>query len=446
MPNRPNILLMIADDHRFNAIHALGDETVKTPTLDALIESGVTFRRTHIMGSMVGAVCVPSRAALLTGTNLFRSGGQPIGEGLAVLPQVLREAGYTTFATGKWHNDKQTFAKGCQGGGKLFFGGMSDHLKVPVYDFDPDGAYPKSAEYIGEGFSTALFADTATEFLDSYEEDAPFFLYLAFTSPHDPRMAPADFAAMYPPADIPLPPNFVPEHPFDNGEMRIRDEMLAPFPRTPEAVQQHIADYYAMITHMDAWLGHVLSALDQDGYADNTLVLYMADHGLAVGQHGLMGKQNLYDHSVRVPLIMRGPGLPQGKTVDALTYLYDVFPTLCDLVGIDIPETVEGESLRPLMTGEKQRVRDTVYSAYKDYQRMVSDGRWKLIRYYRSQETGAGSERLQLFDLANDPWETRDFSEAAEHRPKVQRLASALETWQAKVSDPLAGTPVLPTG
>ena len=259
-------------------------------------------------------------------------------------------------------------------------------------------------------------------------------------------MAPADFAAMYPPADIPLPPNFVPEHPFDNGEMRIRDEMLAPFPRTPEAVQQHIADYYAMITHMDAWLGHVLSALDQDGYADNTLVLYMADHGLAVGQHGLMGKQNLYDHSVRVPLIMRGPGLPQGKTVDALTYLYDVFPTLCDLVGIDIPETVEGESLRPLMTGEKQRVRDTVYSAYKDYQRMVSDGRWKLIRYYRSQETGAGSERLQLFDLANDPWETRDFSEAAEHRPKVQRLASALETWQAKVSDPLAGTPVLPTG
>ena len=446
MPSQPNILFMIADDHRFDAIGAMGDATVQTPVLDALMARGTTFRQTHIMGSLVGAVCVPSRAAVLTSASLFRSGMQEINRELAVWPQVMREAGYHTFATGKWHNDKQTFTNSFAEGAKIFFGGMSSHFEVPVFDYDASGAYPNTAKYIGEKFSTEMFTDEAVQFLQDYDAaaaSAPFFLYLAFTSPHDPRTPPGEYASMYPPAEIPVPENFMPEHPFDNGEMRIRDEVLAPFPRTPEIVQQHIADYYGMISHMDAEIGRVLKTLEATGQLENTLIIYTADHGLAVGQHGLLGKQNLYSHSIRVPSIFAGPGVPQGKTVDALTYLYDVFPTVCELTAVACPDTVEGRSLVPLMNDSAERVRETVFAAYRDIQRTVSDGRWKLIRYYVSEETGAGTNRIQLFDLANDPGETTELSTLSEHAERIQSLAADMQQWQIETNDFLKDTPVL---
>ena len=443
MPSQPNILFMIADDHRFDAIGAMGDATVQTPVLDALMARGTTFRQTHIMGSLVGAVCVPSRAAVLTSASLFRSGMQEINRELAVWPQVMREAGYHTFATGKWHNDKQTFTNSFADGAKIFFGGMSSHFEVPVFDYDASGAYPNTAKYLGEKFSTEMFTDEAVQFLQDYDASAPFFLYLAFTSPHDPRTPPGEYASMYPPAEIPVPENFMPEHPFDNGEMRIRDEVLAPFPRTPEIVQQHIADYYGMISHMDAEIGRVLKTLEATGQLENTLIIYTADHGLAVGQHGLLGKQNLYSHSIRVPSIFAGPGVPEGKTVDALTYLYDVFPTVCELTAVACPDTVEGRSLVPLMHGSAERVRETVFAAYRDIQRTVSDGRWKLIRYYVSEETGAGTNRIQLFDVANDPGETTELSALPEHAERIQSLAADMQQWQIETDDFLKDTPVL---
>ena len=434
---------MIADDHRWDAIGGMGDPTVKTPTMDSLMARGTTFRQTHIMGSLVGAVCVPSRAAVLTSANLFRSGGNQINRDLAVWPQVMREAGYHTFFSGKWHNDRQTFTDSFDAGAKIFFGGMSDQYKVPVFDFDPTGEYPNDARYIGEKFSTELFTDAAVQFIENYDETDPFFLYLSFTSPHDPRTAPGEYATMYPPADIPVPENFVPEHPFDNGEMRIRDEVLAPFPRTPEIVQQHIADYYGMITHMDAEMGRVLSTLEATGHLDNTIIIYTADHGLAVGQHGLLGKQNLYNHSIHVPSIFAGPSIPEGKTVDALTYLYDVFPTVCDLTDVACPDTTEGCSLVPLMNGSAETVRATVFAAYRDIHRTISDGRWKLIRYYVSDETGKGTNCIQLFDLAQDPWETTNLADLPEYSDRVRSLAADMQMWQIQTNDFMKDTPVL---
>ena len=444
MSSRPNILFIIADDHRWDAIGGMGDATVKTPTLDSLMARGTTFCQTHIMGSLVGAVCVPSRAAVLTSANLFRSGMQQINKDLAVWPQVMREAGYHTFATGKWHNDKETFTNSFADGAKIFFGGMSNHLDVPVFDYDASGTYPNEAKYSGEKFSTALFADSAVQFLHDSDAENPFFLYLAFTSPHDPRTPPAEYAAMYPPKDMPIPENFCPEHPFDNGEMHIRDEVLAPFPRTPEIVQQHIADYYGMITHMDAEIGRVLQTLESTGHLENTIIIYTADHGLAVGQHGLLGKQNLYNHSIRVPSIFAGPGIPEGLTVDALTYLYDVFPTVCALTDVACPDTTEGSSLVPLMDGSVETVRDTVFAAYRDIQRTVSDGRWKLIRYYVSKETGAGTNCIQLFDVAQDPWETANLADRPEHTERIRALAAELKRWQTETNDFLKDAPVLP--
>jgi arylsulfatase A-like enzyme len=398
-----------------------------------------------MLGGLSGAVCVPARAALHTGCNPFSasvgnaldgySDLQRLNPQKALMVETFRRAGYHTFGTGKWHNCRDSFARSFASGSHIFFGGMSDHDQVPLHDFDPTGQYADENKYIGDGFSTDLFSGAAIDFLNGYEGDDPFFLYLAFTAPHDPRTPPAEYAALYPAEEITLPPNFVDEHAFDNGDLRLRDEVLAAFPRTEREVRQHIADYYGMISHMDAHIGRVLQALEASGRADDTIVVYTADHGLAVGQHGLLGKQNMYEHSVSVPLIVRGAQVPQGQVVEALTITYDIYPTLCQLAAVAVPETVESESLLPLFDDESAVVHPTVYSHYRDIQRMVSDGRWKLIRYYKAKKDGAGVERVQLFDLHNDAWEMKDL--AAARPQEVERLQGELAAWMERVGDPL---------
>ncbi len=445
MSQQPNVLFFIADDHRASAIHAYGDPTVRTPVLDGLCADGVSFRRNVHMGGLSGAVCIPTRACLHTGAHVFRATtGNDMADPQGIhtlrpehtyLAEHFRAAGYHTFATGKWHNDRASFARSFGDARNVFFGGMGDHDRLPVQDFDPEGKYEPSRAQVADRFSTDLFGDTAIEFLESYQEDAPFFLYCAFTAPHDPRTPPPDWADAYPPEAMPLPANFMSQHPFDNGELWVRDEKLAAFPRTPEEVRRHIADYYGMISDMDDKIGQVLAALERQGLAENTLVVYTADHGLAVGQHGLLGKQNLYEHSVRVPLILRGPGVPAGRAVEALSYTYDIYPTLCELAGLPVPEHVDAQSLAPLLHGGQGRA--AVCSVYKDNQRMVTDGPWKLIRYARSQHGGA--DREQLFHLTTDPWELWDLSQDPQHRERKEALRRQLSAWQESVQDPWAG-------
>lgn len=440
---KPNILFIIADDHRHDAIGAFGDPTVQTPTLDALAGRGVACRGTHIMGGLSGAVCVPTRAAVHSGVSIFRATPGPtdtyetvntINPTLKLMPQTFSEHGYRTFATGKWHNDKASFNRCFADGANIFFGGMSDHDKVPIHQYDASGAYPEEEMVIADGFSTELFCDSAIKFLNT-KPDEPFFLYISMTSPHDPRMAPPPFDAMYDPREIPVPPSYLDEHPFDNGDMILRDELLAPYPRTKPEMQQHIADYYGMISHHDQQLGRVFDTLAANGQLENTIIVYTSDHGLSVGQHGLLGKQNMYDHSVRIPCILAGPSLPQGLSLSQLTYQIDIFPTLCELAGIPIPSTVEGKSFKPLIDNPAGNHRETVYSLYRDIQRMVTDGEWKLTRHYVSPITGAGTDRLQLFHLADDPWETRDLSQDAAHQYQMQRLAEHLNQWMHETDD-----------
>lgn len=451
---RPNIVFMMADDQRFDTLHAWGNDEIRTPVLDSLVHAGASFRTMYTTGGLTPAICVPSRACALTGTHALTAsqnrrlnhwpGLMTINPELVTLPQLMRENGYHTFGTGKWHNDRQSFVRGFADGAKIFFGGMSEHTKVPVYDFDPTGEYDQKDRYIKDTFSTDLFADAAAEFIRGYDRSQPFFLYLAFTSPHDPRTAPEPFAEKYRPEDVSLPSNFMQEHPFDNGEMTVRDELLAAIPRDPDEIRRHIADYYAMIAHMDDRIGNVLQALRDTEQLDDTIIIYTADHGLALGQHGLMGKQNLYDHSIRIPAVMAGPGIPQGEHFTQVTSQADIFPTLCDLVHIPIPQNVEGKSLVPLMNGKVKRVRDTVFAVYKDLQRMVCDGQWKLIRYYRPEEHNYGSDRIQLFHLPSDPWEMNDLSEDERYAAELERLAQQMTHWQQRASDPWAYRPVMP--
>lgn len=438
MAQRPNILVMIADDHRHNAIGAFGDPTVQTPVLDRLAADGVALRCTHILGGWNGAVCVTSRAALMTGVNPLASTSakdgplaQTIPPHLALMPETFRQSGYRTFFSGKWHNDKAAFARCWDQADTIFFGGMSDHDKVPLRPFDPSGVYPDDAVKAGEGFSTEIFSDSVIDFLQRYDGAAPFFAYVAFTSPHDPRTPPPPFDTRYDPKTIPLPPNFAPQHPFDNGELRVRDEMLAGFPRQPGEVRQHLADYYGMISHMDYHIGRILDALAENGHADNTIVVYVADHGIAIGQHGLFGKQNVYDHSIRVPLILRGPGLAAGQRIDALNYSFDLFPTLCELTGVARPSTVESQSLLPLIEGEPGRA--SLFACYRDMQCAVTTGAWKLIRYARvpnRQGEMVGTERWQLFNLQKDPWEMNDLADEPAYGAEKRALKAQLAHWR----------------
>ncbi len=446
---RPNILLLLTDDQRFNTIAALGNDAIKTPNLDALVAEGTAFTRAHIMGGTSGAVCMPSRAMLHSGRTLFHIHGQgrEIPADHTTLGEHLRANGYETFGTGKWHNGTAAYTRSFSDGAEIFFGGMHDHWNVPACDYRPDGKYPLAPfvrdpwhtnnvkQMVGEHVqcgvhSTDLFADATTEFLTRRPADKPFFAYVSFMAPHDPRTMPPEYLEMYRPEDVELPANFMPEHPFDNGELIIRDEQLADTPRTPEEIRRHIAEYYAMITHLDDAVGRIVDALKAGGEYENTIIAFAGDNGLAVGSHGLMGKQNLYDHSVRVPLILAGPGVPKGETSDALACLTDLFATLCDLTELPTPDSVEGPSLAPALTGGPPP-REQMLLAYRHLQRGVSDGRWKLIEYLVD-----GVRTRQVFDLHNDPDELNNLAETETGNQQAARLRPALLRWRDELDDP----------
>ena len=440
--SRPNILFMIADDHRHSALGALGTEAVSTPTFDQLMTDGTCFTQAHIMGSTSGAVCMPSRGMLMTGCGLFDT-PDPLPEDVPLLPELLRQNGYATFGTGKWHNRRGSYARCFGESGVVFFGGMNDQYAMPVNDFDPAGRYPPEETYIADGFATTVFSDEMIGFLKSRsaDDEAPFFAYIAFTSPHDPRTPPPPYDTMYDPAEVDLPPNFMPEHPFDIGVRDIRDEVLASYPRGEDEIKRHIADYYGMISHMDYDIGRILDTLEARGLRENTIVIYTSDHGLGVGQHGLMGKQNLYDHSMRIPLIMRGPGVPAGLRCGALLYLLDLYPTLLELAGVPVPATSVGHSLNMLLDEVTFKHRRQIFSAYqgvfghpqgRPYQRSIKDERHKLI-----QTVVAGEETWQLFDLAADPHETNDLISARENAELVDKLKLSLRERQSRASDPV---------
>lgn len=449
MPDRPNILLLFTDDQRAGTIGALGNPHIHTPNLDALVRRGTAYTQAYIMGGSCPAVCMPSRAMLMTGRTLFglQGQGESIPRDHTLLGEHLRRHGYATWGTGKWHNGPEAYARSFSGGAEIFFGGMDDHWNVPACDFDPTGRYEarpmtrdpwrsnaiaqRRCDHIRPGVhSSELFAEATVGFLRSYQDDAPFFAYVSFMAPHDPRTMPPEYLAMYDPDRIELPPNAYAAHPFDNGELVVRDELLAARPRVPVEIRRHLAEYYAMISHLDAQIGRILAALEASGHAEDTLVLLAGDNGLALGQHGLMGKQNLYDHSLHVPLVMAGPGVPHGELREAPCYLLDLFPTLCDLTALPTPASGQGRSLAPTLADPSARPRQALYFAYRDYQRAVQNGTHKLIEYCVD-----GVRHTQLYDRGADPWELNSVADLPSGADTRAHLTTALLQARAEMGD-----------
>lgn len=450
--SRPNILLILTDDQAVDTLAAWGTwgndaQVVKTPHLDRLVARGTSFTRAYNMGSYSPAVCVCSRGMLISGQSLWKTerlqkdrfrGLQSAGK---LWPQRMKAAGYETWMSGKWHVDAPVE--------ELF-----DHVSHvrPGMPASVDSAYnrpPLGKPDEWSPWETALggywqggkhwsevLADDAEDFLrEAAGRDRPFFMYLAFNAPHDPRQAPQEFVEAYPQERVPVPANFLPIN-QDHEAMGLgpasreglRDEVLAPFPRTEDAVRLHRREYYALVTHLDAQIGRILEALESSGMAERTVVIFTSDHGLAVGRHGLMGKQNMYEHSLRVPFVIAGPGIPGGKSDPTPIYLQDAMATALELAGADASE-IDFRSLLPLIHGERSEQYPRIHAMYmRDRQRAVIEGKWKLLEY-------PVSGKVQLFNLEEDPQEQRDLAGAVESREILERLGNAANDWAKKDLD-----------
>lgn len=452
---RPNVLFILTDDQQFDAIGAFGNDQIQTPEIDRLVCEGVSFSRAYIMGGNQPAVCCPSRAMIHTGRTLYRTGCQKHGaipEGVETIAETFRKAGYRTFATGKQHNGPGAIARGFSDAAKLLFTGMGQHMHLTVHDFDATGQYDPGRGSVVPRYSSEMFTDAALDFFAQARDDAPFFAYLAYTVPHDPIMAPQKYMSLYKPDSIRLHPTFRTAHPFDispNGD-RVRPMQSCDECETDAVIRYHkwpideaemralVAGYYAMITHLDDQIGRIRAMLEKKGEWDNTIVVFASDNGIAMGRHGCYHKQTSYDHDAHVPLIMAGPGIPKGETRDGMVYLYDLFPTLCDLARLRTPDSVEGRSIVPILQGADLSGRRILYHAYVQNWRAVYDGRYRFLVYAgKDEKSSAITVRRLLFDMMADPMETNDLSEDPAHADNMRRLEALLLEQRDIYSEPV---------
>ena len=393
---RPNVLFLFADDFTYEAIAALGHTDIETPNLDRLVKRGTTFTHAYNMGGWNGAICVASRNMLLTGRSLWRAeqiskSTQEECKAGRLWPQLLKNVGYDTYMTGKWH---------IQAKPELTFDvvrhvrpGMPDTVPAS-YDRPAPG---KSDDWSASDTSLGGFWNGGKHWSEVGADDAIDFIEMAKSS--------------------------------------LRDEKLAPFPRTEYSIQIHRREYYSLITHLDQQIGRILDSLEKSGLADNTYVFFTADHGLAVGNHGLVGKQNMYDHSIRVPFLVTGPQVKRDHRISAPIYLQDVMATTLELASVPKPSTTDFRSFLPLLRGETDRSHyDAIYGAYLQLQRCVVMDQWKLIVY-----PAAGVTRL--YNLNNDPLELKDVASDPANTDRKKVLFQKLLTLQSEFGDKMSLKP-----
>ncbi len=426
---RPNILFIIADDQSPLDFNFYNPETaLQTPVISRLASEGMVLDNAYHMGSFSGAVCTPSRHMIMSGRTVWHLPIGPGAKGLCppdivqkTIPAVFNHAGYETMRTCKTGNSYETANK--------------------LFTIRHDAVKRGGTEETG----SAWHAEQVLNYLDDREstkDRKPFLIYFGFSHPHDERDGTPELLAKYgavnhtdkntlPPADTKqpaLPLNYLPAHPFPHGHPELRDEVAVSGVwehRDPQTIRNEIGRNHACSENMDIQVGRILDRLKAMGELDNTYIFYTADHGIAIGRHGLQGKQNLYEHTWRVPFIVKGPGITPGSRAAGNIYLLDVLATLCDITGVKVPESNEGLSFKPVLEGKAATVRDVLYGAYcggtKPGMRSVRKGDWKLIEYDVLNST---VREKQLFNLAENP----DEFLKEHHDPKVIALTGVTPT------------------
>ena len=421
---RPNILFIIVDDQSpFDFRFYDPASTLRAPVIERLAAEGMVLDAAYHMGSFTGAVCTPSRHMLMCGRSVWHLPIGPRGKSCPpdiarfTLAAVFNAAGYDTMRTCKRGNAYEA----------------ADALFTVRHDATRRGGTADTG--------SAWHADRVLDYLAERErtrDTDPFFIHFGFSHPHDTRDGPPELLARYgaanhddrrslPAADPrqpPLPPNWLPRHPFDTTDMQVRDERAVSgvwHNRDERTIRNERGREFACSENIDRQIGRVLDRLAALGELEHTWIFYTSDHGIAIGRHGLQGKQNLYEHTWRVPLVVKGPGVRPGSRAPGNIYLADTLATLCDICGIDPPATNEGTSFRPVLEGRTATIRDVVYGVYcggeKPGIRSVRRGDWKLVKY----ESPSGGLRTQLFNLAENPHELL----AEHHDPAVAGLLPA---------------------
>jgi arylsulfatase A-like enzyme len=430
---RPNVLIIVTDDQDAETLDVYGDTICDTPNIDRLASQGLSFTSAHHMGSFRAAVCTPSRCMLMTGRNVWETQNLNVNyppldyihkteENYAKIteenpsynsmPALFKRAGYYTFRTCKRGNSYE--------GANLLF----------------DERYDKTNRDADDENNSKWHSDKVINYLQrriDHPTDQPFLIYLGFSHPHDPRRGKPELLEKYgavspgPPYAInkkspKLPVNYLPGHPFEEGHPDLRDEnsVEGVLARRDEAtVRNERGKELATIEAIDTQIGRVLKKLEKTGELDNTYIFFVSDHGIAVGKHGLMGKQNLYEHSLKIPLIVKGPNIKKNKKAKGNIYLSDVLPTLCDLVGIDIPEGMFGKSFISVISEKAETIRNIIYGVYsggtKPGIRSLKKDDWKIIKY---DVMDGQVRKTQLFNLKENPNELL----IEHHDPKVIEL------------------------
>ncbi len=474
MPEQPNIIMILCDELRADALGCYGNPIVKTPHIDHLAQRGVRFSQCFV----TQPTCTPSRASILSGCYPSALRARMVGcytpDDSRFLPRLLSRDNYRAASIGKLHLvpqaaepeilDQRLAADdgayyGFQevdlvnGHGRRCFGKRySAWLRERVPDLDArlaeNTSYAKGLNcerwnLPADAHSSHYIADRAIEFLESANEQ-PFFLHLSFPDPHYPFTVPEPYASRYDPAAMPppIPPvtessNMPPLHEqvFRGPQSRLaegerpRDRVIGTPPHNyadcdVEDWRQVKAIYYGMISLIDHSIGRVCAALDRLGLQDNTVIVFLSDHGDYLGDHGFYGKGLPYESALRAPLIFSGPGIKAGHSINSIESTLDIAPTLLDIAGVAEPEGLQGASLRALLAGSAAArpslalvENDDDFAALR--MRTLITPRWRLT-YYLNQPWG------ELIDRERDPQEMRNLWHDSEHAPVKQRLLNRL--------------------
>lgn len=405
----PNVVVILSDDHRADALGYFGHPDLKTPHLDALARRSVVFRHAYVSGADRSAVCTPARTQLHSGRGLFNWSQQRPAEtdpaGYA-LGRAFRAAGYATLRTGKGVN-----------------------VPSPL-NAEFERNVERSQTPLEEHIANAL------PFIREHAGRRSFLLVVEPRVPHSPYPSTDRFRALYAPDKITLPAEFRTRHPFLRAEADEAAEAAMKKGREPKKTadvgwtetraRDALAQYYASISFLDDGVGQIVATLAETKADANTIVVFLGDNGYSLGHHGRFAKSDVYENGgLHIPLLIAGPGIAPRES-RAFVHMIDVFPTLCQLAGFAPPARLDGLSLAPILRGEREQVRDVAFTHFRDEQFALRDQRWKLIRY-------PSHGRVEFFDLQADPRELRNLSADPAHAARIAEFTARIEREKAAI-------------
>lgn len=443
---RPNILLLYVDDLRHDGLGATGHPFVQTPNLDQRIAGqGINFSNSFVNCPL----CSPSRASLLTGQYAATHGytvnddvNAVPDERLPIYQHVLRSAGYRIGHVGKWHKDSYYEPRpGFDYWAALQ--GQGFHTN-PILRVKDDSAPARTVNETG--FTTTVLTDYALDFLDDYgaggTRTEPFALTLSFKAVHGPHGDQyAESGGAYATQTIVRPPNATPDY---GGYAINKEKPVYSLPglsgltlNTTMGNSQQISQM-EMMKDIDANIGRVLDALDAKGLDDNTLVIFTSDNGFFWGEHGRGDKRLAYDESIRVPLLVRGPGVQSGRTSDALVTTIDVAPTILTAAGLPVPQAMQGQPLNGLLSGSGGFSRDAVFAEYYPEEKQPGIQRWDAVRtetHLYITHPVAGSQHDELYDTTADPYQMNNLLLPGPSASLPTETQQVLQQMQTRLED-----------